>query len=172
MSGSQYDRIIAIIGMMGASMSDEDGTGVNAYRQATRLLKEQGLTWRDVAQRAFTNAPDRWNKTAPPAAPTAPSPAPAPPPGKPAPKERLSGSDIPVTITGTIRALDDERQAVKKQMLLIDVETDGAIYGPIVAYAGTLMDNILRNRNRRAMLRVRPTRDGRQMPQVVGCSPM
>lgn len=175
MAKDPNERLMQTIGMMGVESSAGDGEAVNAFRAATRMLKDAGLTWRDVAQRSFGTTSSYW-KSAP-----APTPQPAPtaaPDAGPAPKPetrekmRISGRDIPVTVMGIIRALDSESKARKSEVLIFEVETETVIYGPMAAYAGTLMDNVFKARGKRAMLRIRPARDGRLTPQVVGCSPM
>lgn len=177
MSNKLNERLRAAIGMMGVESTAGDSEAVNAFRAASRMLKAAGLTWRDVAERSFGQASDGWSPVSPwsaqtPAPPPPPPPSPAPHPASAREKERLSGKDVPVTVIGTIRTLDGESQARKSQMLVLEVETDTAIYGPLMAYAGTLMDNLFKAKGKRAMLRVRPVRDERQIPQVVGCSPM
>lgn len=166
------DRLIATIGMMGASTSDADATGVNAYRQATRMLGEQGMTWRDVADLAFGDGAARRGPIRPAAAAAPASRGEPAPDGRPREKTRHQGNDIPVTIVGTIRLLDDERRARASRMMLIEIETEDSIYGPMTAHAGPLMDNVIKSGGKRAVLRVRPAREGRDAPQVVGCSPI
>lgn len=168
-----------LIGMMGSTSSAGDGEGVNAYRLATRELARQGLTWRDVAERAFLHKhqPTRgiWQEPEPRREPrreprneyaSKPPPPPPPPPEPPPVRTRLTGFDVPAAIMGIVRILDDDRRS---KILIVEVEGRDSIYGPLLAYAGTVRDSLLAANNRQGTLRIRPPRHETSMPQIVGC---
>ena len=175
MAGSTHDRLVAVIGKMGSNSNAGDGEAVNAFRQASKMLERQGLTWHDVAQSAFRGM----TATARPKPEPAPRPAPPPPPTQPPPRARrhkatgkrhMGGNEVPVTITGTIRLLDEARLIRRGATMVFEIETADTIYGPLTAQRGPLVDNILSCDGRRALMRIRPPGNGMGMAQAVGCS--
>lgn len=164
------DHLIMLMGMMGATSSAGDGEGVNAFRLATKELERQGLSWRDVAEKAFRSKPsDIWQGTPPRRESTRREPPPPPPPPQPKPepvKIRRTGFDIHAAISGVVRVLDDD---IKARLLIVEVESADCIYGPMIAYAGTVRDNILAANRHPATLRVRPPRNETSLAQIVAC---
>lgn len=51
------DRLMALIGMMGSATSAGDHEAVSAFRMASKLMRRRGITWNDVAERAFRAQP-------------------------------------------------------------------------------------------------------------------
>lgn len=176
------DHLIMLIGMMGSTSSAGDGEGVNAFRMASRELTKQGLTWRDIAERALRAPPVQprgiWqgepvHREPPPRRRepnneyTSAAPPPPPPKDEPPPiKKRLTGFDVQAAISGVVRILDDDR---KSKLLIVEVEGRDVIYGPLIAYAGTVRDSLLAANNKQSTLRIRPPRHETSMPQIVGC---
>lgn len=179
MSREGDDHLISLIGMMGSSSTAGDGEAINAFRVATRALERRGLSWRELAVMALrppVAARPIWQGPAPSATPRPePKPNPAPPPRPAPPPEpdriRKRGFQVPPAISGTVRILDDDR---KGRILIIEVEGrvqgQDVVYGPLLAYAGTVRDTLLASNNHYGTLRVRPPLHESSMPQVVSCS--
>ena len=191
-------RIIMLIGMMGAGIEGAEGEAINAFRLASRALKENGLSWREIAEKAFApeavqkislqefyeqkrkqeererserrasenqrkeknpgedkqgkygherarNFYERTGKTG---------------------LNRVGGYDIPTTIRGVLKVVDDDRGM---DMVVVDVICEDVIYGPISAY-GDVREKIKAANRKSVVLRVRLPRQRNYMPQIVSCS--
>ena len=187
MPSDNKDRLIAAIGMMGADSAGGDGEAVNAFRQATRMLKARGLTWADVATRAFPAETGRASSD------PRPSPAPAPQgfadifdgmfsdfargfqrnarptgPTRPRHKRRITGADVPAEVVGKVSIVDADRAWREGPMLVLDIEGDDAVHGPLICFAASVQADLraAHEVGRRVMVRVRPPRSEGHMPVV------
>lgn len=194
------DRLITTIGMMDATASEHDGEAVNAFRAATKMLKAQGLTWREIAQRALDKPGVRPMTTSETAKAQGfgsafdgafadifgdfgpgfrrPGGFGSPPPeAAPAPKSRrglrIHGVDVPAMITGAVRVIDADRKARNGEMLVLEIVGDeGEIYGPLVCFSGPVLTSLRRAiaGPKGVIARIQPPRTDTHMPVVVSVS--
>lgn len=187
-----------LIGMMGAGTAGADGEAVNAFRLATRALNENGLSWREIAERAFApDAVQRVNlqevyeqkrkqeeqeKAEREAAEKSrreknPSEDTQGKYGHDRARnfyERTSKSGLNriggYDIPTTVRGV---LQVVDDDrgmgMVIVDVICEDVIYGPISAY-GDVREKIKTANRKSVVLRVRLPRQRNYMPQIVSCS--
>jgi hypothetical protein len=165
------EHLKMLISMMDSITSAGDGEAINAFRMATRELERQGLKWRDIGERAFPKGiyQGSWgqsntHKQQSPQESAKPKEPPVAPKEKA--KERLTGFEIPPAISGVINIMDDD---VKSGIIIIEVEGQNNIYGPMIAYAGQVRDNLIKGNRHHGTLRVRPPRNHMSMAQIVSC---
>lgn len=190
MATSPHERLLATIGMMDAAAAEHDGEAVNAFRAATRMLKAQGLTWTEIAQRALnvpSMRPTGMAQTAQAQGfgdifdgifaesfgamrrPQAAQPAPTPRHRQPA---RLSGADVPEMVQGTVRVVDADRTAKTGPMLVLEIVGDGTTYGPLVCFSAS-MQAVLRHAvdtKATVIARVQKPRSEGHMPVVTSAN--
>jgi hypothetical protein len=169
------EHLKMLMSMMDSMTSAGDGEAVNAFRIATKELERQGLKWRDIGERAFpkgiyqgswgqsnTHRQENRQESVKPKEPfVAPKEK-----EKEREKERLTGFEIPPAISGVINIMDDD---VKSGVIIIEVEGQNNIYGPMIAYAGQVRDNLIKGNRHHGTLRVRPPRNHMSMAQIVSC---
>lgn len=187
MASNPHERLIATIGMMDAAAAEHDGEAVNAFRAATRMLKAQGLTWKEIATRALDVPSLR--PMEPSQSPTAAAfgdifdgiftqtfataRRPQTPP-KPRAPSRLHGADVPAMIDGIVRVVDADRTARTGPMLVLEIIGDDTIFGPLVCFSAAVQSDLRTALadGLRVMARIQPPRTEGQMPVVTSATVM
>ena len=188
------ERLMTTICMMDRVAAEHDGEAVVAFRAATRMLKAQGLNWSQVAERAFGPTQNSRPAPTPPTGgrgftdifdgmfndfergfnskPQQSSPPPRDPP-RPRRKERVTGADVPSEIVGTVVIVDADRAWRNGPMLVLDIEGENSVYGPLVCFAGSVQADLRAAlaAGKPVMARVRPPRAEGQMPVVSTANP-
>lgn len=169
---------------MGLMARDNDNEAIVALRHATRMLKDLGLDWSDVADLALRAKPA--NDTVTPSRAQAnsyaqpqpqPQPQPRPQPRPEAKPQRtrvvIDGRTIPSRIIGQIVMQTIERTSKGSHMTVFFVAQGDTLYGPIVAYTDARVTRVFILANKRAEVEVRMKTpgEGRQtkngyMPQA------
>lgn len=187
-----------LIGMMGAGTAGADGEAINAFRLATRALKENGLSWREIAERAF--APDAVQKVNLQAVYEQKRKQEEQEKAERAAAEKSRREKNPGEDTQGKYGHDKARNFYERTnksglnrvggydipttvrgvlqvvdddrgmgMVIVDVICEDVVYGPISAY-GDVREKIKTANRKSVVLRVRLPRGQNYMPQIVSCS--
>lgn len=192
MASNPQDRLIQTIGMMGAEAATEgDNTANAAFLAATRMLKQQGLTWRDIAERALGAEPrlqplgeagvakaqgfsDIFDGMFAETFGAGFGRGAASPPPRAAPKapSRLHGVDVPETIRGIVRVVDAERHAKTGPMLVVEIVGSQTIYGPLMCFSASVIEELYKSIDQgiEVMAKIQKPRSDTQSPVIVSAN--